>query len=245
MVLGWTCVAIALLTIVLIPLILFLARVYLHPFLAPNVPLDPAELLVVEGWMEDQDLKGALLEFQRGGYRRLITVGGPLAFGSFLSEYKTLAHLAAATLIALGGNPEAIVAVSSDAVAQNRTAAIAMNLQQWLAIHEPQVRTLNVYSHGVHARRSWISYQRHLDSRIQIGVISAPPLDYDPQHWWRSSTGFKRVVVECIGYGYLYLVNPTKHVVHQRSPAQAQNVTQAHTGLDQQSPSAALDDGVG
>ncbi|HEY9650475.1 MAG TPA: YdcF family protein, partial [Coleofasciculaceae cyanobacterium] len=46
----------------------------IHPFLAPYSPIK-AEVLVVEGWINDYALKDAIKEFERGGYQKLITTG--------------------------------------------------------------------------------------------------------------------------------------------------------------------------
>ena len=35
-----------------------------------------------------------------------------------------------------------------------------------------------------------------------VGVIAHPPVDYDPQTWWTSSQGFRKVVIEALAYIY-------------------------------------------
>ncbi|MFM7438216.1 MAG: hypothetical protein ACKO2V_06360, partial [Snowella sp.] len=77
-----------------------IAIAQIHPFLAVSQPI-AAEVLIVEGWVDDLVLEGAITEFNRGNYQLLLTTGGPIGKGYYLAQYKTLAELAAATLIAL------------------------------------------------------------------------------------------------------------------------------------------------
>ena len=37
---------------------------------------------------------------------------------------------------------------------------------------------------------------------IPVGIISHPPLDYDPQAWWTTSEGFRKVFSESLAYLY-------------------------------------------
>jgi hypothetical protein len=179
----------------------------LYSFLAVNAPLPQAELLVVEGWLPDWNLKGALEEFQRGGYRLAIATGGPLAKGYFLSHYKTYAELTAATLVALGLDQERAIAVPSPLAERDRTVTSALALRDWLRQTQPPGTSLNLYTVGPHARRSHFLFQTALGDCARIGVIAAPPLAFDPDRWWNSSAGVRSVLSETIGYSYVRYVN--------------------------------------
>src|SRR5258706_222987 len=50
---------------------------HLSSFLAPNEPLG-ARLLVVEGWIPADELDQALRAYEKGGYQRVVTTGGPV-----------------------------------------------------------------------------------------------------------------------------------------------------------------------
>lgn len=89
-----------------------LGIVNLHSFLAKNAPV-VADVLVVEGWIPDYAIEAAMTEFQNGSYRTLIAVGAPVPRGFYLSEYKTFAELAAATLIALEFDPQNLQVIST------------------------------------------------------------------------------------------------------------------------------------
>ena len=74
----------------------------IFPFFAVNKPIQ-GEVMVVEGWLPDYALKDAVERFRRNNYRFLITTGGPLSVGHYLSEYKASAALTAATIREIGG----------------------------------------------------------------------------------------------------------------------------------------------
>jgi len=193
-------IAIAAITVITVGV--FVIRYWLHPFLSPNAPRADAGILIVEGWMDDASLKRVLPVFAAGNYSKLVTVGGPLTMGAYLSPHKTLAELSAATLIAFGFDSSALVAVPSTASKRDRTATTATAFCEWLSVHYPKVTSVNLYSHGVHARRSWILYKRELEPAVRVGIIAPIPVSYNPNYWWRSSEGTKRVIVECIALTY-------------------------------------------
>ena len=182
-------------------LVIWLLLFKLQPFLAYTHPIDEAELLIVEGWIGDDGIIGAMAEFERKPYQLLITTGSNLSHGQYLSQYKDFAHLTEATLITLGFNPQKIKALPTPLTKRNRTLTAALEVKRWL-VQNLNFKTVNVYSQDVHSRRSWLLYSQVLEPEIQVGVIAHPPLDYDSQTWWTSSEGFKEVVTEVLAYIY-------------------------------------------
>jgi hypothetical protein len=174
--------------------------------LAVNAPIK-ADILVVEGWLPDYAIKSAIAEFKKGEYRQLITTGLPLSKGYYLAEYKNYAELGAATCIALGFDKNKLVAVPAASVVKHRTAASAIAVRDWLAASGLKVDSINLYSFGPHARRSWIIFKAVLNPDIKVGIIAAEPEDYNPQEWWKSSAGFRNVTGEIIAYIYARFVD--------------------------------------
>lgn len=197
---GWLVIALSLV------ILLTLGISNLPPFLAVTQPIN-AEVLVVEGWVPDDALKQAVIEFNRGSYRQVITTGIPLERGFYLAEYQSYANLAAASLKKLGLEPEKVVSVPCPEVDKDRTYASAVALRQWLSEVNLPLKSINLFTLDVHARRSWLLFQKALASEIQVGVIAASPVDYDPKHWWRYSTGVRKVMSEFIGYVYARLIS--------------------------------------
>ncbi len=53
----------------------------IYTFLSVNAPLPQADVLVVEGWLPDYGIQGAIAEFENRGYQKVTTTGGcPLGF---------------------------------------------------------------------------------------------------------------------------------------------------------------------
>lgn len=173
----------------------------IHSFLAISQPIK-AEALILEGWTDDPVIEGAITEFNRGNYQLLLTTGGPLGKGSYLAQYKTLAELAAATLIALKFPPDLIVAIPTPPVKTDRTAASAKAVKEWIYHSKTDIKAVNLYSYDVHTRRSWLIFKTILEPEIKVGAITHPALDYDPKKWFTSSAGFRTIISEMIAYFY-------------------------------------------
>lgn len=192
---GWSVILLA------IALTLWLLLTRLESFFAYSLPV-PAEILIVEGWIGDNAIIGAIDEFERKPYELLITAGSNLGRGEYLSEYKDFAHLSEATLITLGFDPEKIQPIPTPTAKRDRTLTSASEVQKWLHNNQIHPTGINIYSDNVHSRRSWLIYQKVFEPEIKVGVISHPAQNYDPKRWWASSVGFKAVTSEILFYIY-------------------------------------------
>lgn len=193
-------------TLACIATLMVLLLTHIHSFLAPSSPIQ-ADVLVVEGWIEDYALKEAITEFNRGGYQKLITTGLPLERGFYLAQYNNFAELAAATLIKLGFDRDKLVAVPAPNAIKNRTAASAIALQQWINNSNLEIGAINLFTFDVHSRRSWLIFRQALAPKIKVGVIAVEPQSYNPKQWWISSEGVRSVVGETIAYIYARFVD--------------------------------------
>lgn len=178
--------------------ILLVNRAY--GFLAPNDPLG-GDALVIEGWLADEELVRAKARLEAGNYRLVITTGGPLGQGSFLSEYQSYAQLAQASLQKIGvGMP--VVAVPAPDVLRDRTFASALALKRWLVEQHPEIRSFDLLTAGPHARRSLMLFREAFGDEYKIGIISLAPLSYDASRWWISSAGVRSMIGESIAWLY-------------------------------------------
>lgn len=198
---GWI-IAIALLT----SLIIFTIT-HIHPFLAVTSPIPSADLLIVEGWLPDYALQQAVAEFKNGNYQQIITTGGTLEIGTYLTGYNSYADVAAATLKKLGMEPEKVVAVPAPYVIKDRSYTSAAEFGRWLSNANLQPQSINLISWDAHTHRSWLLFKKVLAPHIKVGAIAAKTQDYDPKKWWCSSQGVRTVIDEAIAYIYAQFFN--------------------------------------
>ena len=99
-----------------------LAGVFLsaNQFLSMSRPVS-ANVLVVDGWLPDYCLQLSIDEFRSRNYEYLVTAGGPLEQGYFLSDYGNYAHLAGATLKKLGFPGDRLIEAPAPERLRNRT----------------------------------------------------------------------------------------------------------------------------
>ena len=176
-----------------------LAVLHVYWFMAPHEPVG-ARLLVVEGWMPAAELDQALHAYQSGGYDRVVTSGGPVEDGSARDDALSYAERARDYLVWRGLSRDAVVAVPAPASDQDRSYLNAVMVREWATQSGAKLDALDVFSSGVHSRRSWLVYRMAFGPRVRIGIIPATPTVYDPNAWWRTSEGTKEVLVESIAW---------------------------------------------
>ena len=192
---GWSTLSIA------FGLVLVSTMLFIHPFLAPTKPVH-GDILVVEGWLPDYALKKAKERFQQGSYQLLVTTGAKIGVGYHLSEYKTWAELAASTLKNLDFPEDKIMtAPVHKNIKRDRTYHSILALQRRLNKEGLNEASIDVVSLGVHARRTWILFEKVFSS-VNVGVIAISPNEYDTSRWWLSSAGVRNVISESIAYLY-------------------------------------------
>lgn len=198
---GWA------IAIALIAYLIFFTITHVHSFLAVTSPIKSAEILVVEGWLPDYAIQQALTEFKNGSYSLVITTGGSIEKGNYLSEYKNFAEVSAATFKKLGLESEKVVAVPTPVVIKDRSYASAAEFNRWLSDSNLKLQSINVFSLDVHTRRSWLLFKKLLSPNIKVGAIAAKTQDYDPNKWWDYSQGVRTIIDEGIAYIYARFLN--------------------------------------
>ena len=203
-------------------LLLFAAFLFrnVYPFLATTHRVD-AEVLVVEGWVHEYAIRAAVEEFRSKSYQRVFTTGGPVeGAGGYIDDYQTEASVGAELLTKNGLPLEAVAVVPSRVMNRDRTYGSAIALRNWFHEQNLVVRSLNVLTEDVHARRSRLLFQKALGKDIKVGIIALPNPDYDWRHWWRYSAGVKEVSSETIAYLYVKcLFHPSEPPPVQKAAA--------------------------
>jgi hypothetical protein len=90
----------------------------------------------------------------------------------FRNNLTTTAQLARSKLIKMGIDSTKIIAVSAEKVRINRTLTSALAFRKWLTSQGKDIKGINIISLGSHARRTWMTYNKILDEKYRIGIIS-------------------------------------------------------------------------
>ncbi|MCF8370189.1 MAG: hypothetical protein K9H64_01115 [Bacteroidales bacterium] len=109
-------------------------------------------------------------------------------------------------LIIYGIEESRIVAIPAEAHNSNRTLSHALAVKKQIGRINLPIHSINIFTKGTHARRSYMAYRRVLGDDIHFGVISKPSNTYDPERWWRSRVGTMSVVYESLAYIYYWAV---------------------------------------
>ena len=167
--------------------------------LALNDPARDARTLIVEGWIDESELAQAMAVLRRGRYERVLTTGGPIEPWSDVGGWQTFAERAAAYLRTHGPANLPVIAVPAPETKLERTYLNAVMVREWARQSGTALVAVDVYSAGVHARRSRLVYRMALGSKVEVGVLAAVPKGFDAERWWRSSVGAKTLLGETLG----------------------------------------------
>jgi uncharacterized SAM-binding protein YcdF (DUF218 family) len=177
-----------------------------YPFLAITHRVD-ANILVVEGWIHEYAIRAAVKEFQSNHYQRVFTTGEPVVgSGGYINGFYTSASVGADLLRKNGLPNKSLQMVPSRVMDRDRTYGSAIALRNWFREENVPVRSINVVTEDVHARRTRLLFQKALGDDVTVGVISVPNPDYDARRWWRYSDGVREAIGESIAYIYAKLL---------------------------------------
>jgi uncharacterized SAM-binding protein YcdF (DUF218 family) len=176
-----------------------------YPFLATTQRVD-ANVLVVEGWINEPAIQAAVREFQSNRYERVFTTGGPVAgTGGYINDFMTSASVGADLLKKWGVPDKRLQMVPSRVMDRDRTYASAVALRNWFRAHDTTVSGINVITEDLHARRTRLLFEKALGKHVVVGIIAVSNPDYDWRRWWWYSEGVKGVASEALAYAYARL----------------------------------------
>ena len=177
-----------------------------YPFLAITQRVN-ANILVVEGWINEYAVQAAVKEFQSNHYQRVFTTGGPVVgTGGYINDFYTSASVGADLLKKWGLPDERLQMVPSRVMDRDRTYASAVALRNWFRAHDTAVSGINVITEDLHARRTRLLFQKAFGKDVQVGIIAVANVDYPANRWWHYSQGLKDVVSEFAAYLYARLL---------------------------------------
>ena len=161
-----------------------------------------ARVLVVEGWLDEDSLDDAAAAFRRGGYERIVTSGGPIDSWREESTAKTFAERAAGYLQRHGLADVPVAIAPSPPTEEDRTFLSAVVVRDWIRREGLTPNAIDVFSVGVHSRRSRAVYRLAFGPSVDVGMLAATPRSYDLTHWWRTSHGTKTVLDEALSLAW-------------------------------------------
>jgi hypothetical protein len=176
---------------------LFLTNVY--KLLTVNDPID-SENMIIEGWLPEYALKEALEVFNEGGYKNLIITGIPLEQWKSITENKSMAEVTASKVKSMGFDDTIYLAPIPKEVLKDRTYSTALVSKLIFKEHPQWDKSFNIFSLGVHSRRSLFLFKKAFGNNFNIGIFAAEDKSYDPKRWWKSSKGFRNVGNELFAF---------------------------------------------
>jgi hypothetical protein len=171
-------------------------------FLSEHEPVK-AKTLVIEGWVEDYALKHAIELYRRDHYKHLIVTGLPLVHFEDYVMFPSTAAAAAAVIRKIGFKDSIYEAVIPKTVFIDRTYNTGVATRMILSKHPEWGKNFNIYSVGVHARRTHLMFERAFGPDYNIGIIADTDRSFDPEHWWHTSIGFRNVSNEFVAWLYV------------------------------------------
>lgn len=172
-----------------------------YPWLARTAPI-PSEVLVIEGWLSDQQLADAMAWASTNGVKRIYATGLPFEIGSMLLPWKDGAHMTRERMKIISaqqGYTFTLGAAPGKAVQRNRTQASAKAFKQ---LYGMSLKDFNLASGGTHTRRSWRIYRDYFRPDVKVGSLALTPTTHNQKDWWKTSEGVRVVVGEVIAYAY-------------------------------------------
>ena len=167
-------------------------------FLTVNEPVG-ADYLVIESWMDKEELDQALEYFNAHDFEKAILVGGPIS-NDFHRIDTSYAERGANYFRARDMPVEKSVIVNAPYSAQNRTFLNAVMVREWFKQQGISLTRLDVFSSSVHTRRSRDLYRLAFGDQVEIGITASEPRDFTPEDWWNSNDRGKGVAVELAGW---------------------------------------------
>lgn len=103
------------------------------------------------------------------------------------------------------GLPEAVVsAVPSPTSAQDRTFLSAVAVREWAKRSGLELRAIDVFSQGAHARRSRLVYEKAFGPDVKVGVLAARYADIGDD-WRRTAEGTREILDQAIALAWTKL----------------------------------------
>ena len=167
---------------------------------------EPAEVLVVEGWIGQDGVAASAEEFARNGYQFIATTSG-LTGNPWTKRRWSYAAEAQEQLIRIGIPPSSVILAAPPDTDNHRTYESAQAVLLALEKRGLHPKAVNIFTLGIHARRSRLVFAKVFGKGTIIGVVPWIPIGYNHGPWWHSSTRTLDLIKETGGYLFEALLN--------------------------------------
>jgi hypothetical protein len=196
--LGW------LLTGLILFIVVKLLLINSYRFLTVNAPVK-SKNMIIEGWIPDYSLKKAVKLFKKGHYQNLIVTGIPVQQWQSVTGVHNVAEATAAEIKKMGFTDTIYLAGIPSTILRDRTYSMAVMSKMIFEQHPQWDKSFNIYSLGVHSRRSLLMFKKAFGDEYKIGIYADRDISFDPVHWWQNSKGFRNVGNELMAYCFVRL----------------------------------------
>ena len=119
-----------------------------------------------------------------------------------INNFNSSAQYAKNRLLSMGIDSSLLIAIPGIKVKINRTLTSALAFRDWLKQTNKDISGINIISMGAHSRRTWMIYNRILNEKYPIGIISLPDYIYTQSRIYRL---FKNIR-ETLGIIYYWII---------------------------------------
>jgi hypothetical protein len=119
-----------------------------------------------------------------------------------INNFNSNAEQARNTLLSTGIDSSLIIAIPGKGVKINRTLTSALAFRDWLKTTDIDIKGINIISMGTHARRTWMTYNKILNEKYDLGIISLP----DYKNSYSRKNKVLKTIRETLGIIYYWII---------------------------------------
>lgn len=168
----------------------------IYHLLVINSPVE-SKTLIIEGFVPTYLLDDAVKLYHENDYDKIVVTGMPITNYEFITPYKNTAEATKLALKHYGLKDSVYIATIPSNVYIDRTYHTALSAKK-LFEDNNWSEDFNIFSVGVHSRRSRMMFREAFGSGYKIGIIAAEDRTFLPNRWWKSSKGLRSVSNEFI-----------------------------------------------
>jgi hypothetical protein len=119
-----------------------------------------------------------------------------------INNFNSSAQYAKNRLLSMGVDSSLVIAIPGNKVKINRTLSSALAFRDWLKTANIDIKGINIISMGTHTRRTWMTYNKILNEKYVIGIISLP----DNIHNYSRLSKVLKTIRETLGVIYYWFI---------------------------------------